>query len=75
MDDIASDDLLNDVKHYWNNRAQGYNDVNVAELACAKRHLWQSIILRHAPKKNGIKYTGCGHRSGFFCRYTSDGRA
>ncbi|UPT56647.1 class I SAM-dependent methyltransferase [Dickeya zeae] len=66
MDDIAGDGLLNDVKHYWNNRAEGYNDVNVAELACAKRHLWQSIILRHAPKKAVLNILDVGTGPGFF---------
>ncbi|ATO32574.1 putative methyltransferase YcgJ [Dickeya dianthicola] len=66
MDDITQDGLLNEVKHYWNNRAEGYNEVNVAELAGGKRRLWQEIILRHAPKKSLLNILDVGAGPGFF---------
>ncbi len=74
MDDITQDGLLNEVKHYWNNRAEGYNEVNVAELAGGKRRLWQEIILRHA-QKVVVEYIGCRRRAGFFCHHAGDGGA
>lgn len=66
MDDIASDGLLKEVKHYWNKRAEGYNDVNVAELAGDKRRLWQDVILHHAPKKPLLNILDVGAGPGFF---------
>ncbi|UWH09505.1 class I SAM-dependent methyltransferase [Dickeya fangzhongdai] len=65
-DDITCDGLLNEVKHYWSKRAQGYNDVNVAELTGGKRLLWQNVILHHAPKKPVLTILDVGTGPGFF---------
>ncbi|WP_083961068.1 MULTISPECIES: class I SAM-dependent methyltransferase [Dickeya] len=58
--------LLHDVTHYWDNRAAGYNQVNMAELHSDKRRVWQQLILQHAPDNPRLTVLDIGTGPGFF---------
>ncbi|GKX55287.1 SAM-dependent methyltransferase [Leminorella grimontii] len=66
LDEVFSKTLLDDVKRYWNTRADGYSQVNEAELKGSKRALWQSAILRNAPDCACLNVLDVGTGPGFF---------
>ncbi|RKS87429.1 methyltransferase family protein [Orbus hercynius] len=61
-----NDALLNSVTDYWNNRAEGYSESNIAELNSHKRDIWLNIILNLAPKKPVLRVLDIGTGPGFF---------
>lgn len=59
--------LLQDVTHYWDNRAAGYSRDNVEELQNIKRKIWQQLLLSHIPdNKQNLKVLDIGTGPGFF---------
>ena len=47
---MKKDELLKDIEKYWTNRAEGYSQVNLEELAGEKWPVWLSVIEEHMPK-------------------------
>lgn len=66
FDQNPTEKILEDVKQYWDKRADGYNQVNVEELQSIKRTLWQTTILKNAPEKACLKILDVGTGPGFF---------
>lgn len=66
FDKNQTEKILQDVKQYWNKRADGYNQVNVEELQSIKRTLWQTTILKNAPDKACLNILDVGTGPGFF---------
>ena len=58
--------LLKSVTNYWDNRAQGYSESNIAELHGNKHELWLETILKLAPQKTHLKVLDIGTGPGFF---------
>ncbi|AUG99092.1 class I SAM-dependent methyltransferase [Prodigiosinella confusarubida] len=58
--------LLEDVQRYWSHRAADYSQINVAELANAKRVAWLSKITEYAPNKPVLRVLDIGTGPGFF---------
>lgn len=65
-EDYFSEQILDEVACYWDNRADGYNQVNVEELNSHKRQLWQNVILQNAPDGQPLKVLDVGTGPGFF---------
>lgn len=61
-----SQKLLKSVTDYWDNRAEGYSESNIAELNSNKHHLWLETILKLAPQKSCLKILDIGTGPGFF---------
>lgn len=59
-------ELLKSVTDYWDNRAQGYSESNIAELNSHKRELWLETILKLAPQQPCLKVLDIGTGPGFF---------
>lgn len=59
-------ELLKSVTDYWDNRAQGYSESNIAELNSDKHTLWLATILKLAPQKSCLKVLDIGTGPGFF---------
>lgn len=59
-------ELLKSVTDYWDNRAQGYSESNLAELNSEKREQWLAMILKLAPQKSCLKVLDIGTGPGFF---------
>lgn len=51
---------------YWNERAETYSELNLAQMENGKRHMWEEMILRHAPQKQTLKILDIGTGPGFF---------
>ena len=47
---MKKDELLKNIEKYWTNRAEGYSQVNLEELAGEKWPVWLSVIEEHMPK-------------------------
>ncbi len=58
--------LLEEIKNYWTNRAEGYSQVNCQELATGQGSVWMNEIKKHIPKKEGLKILDIGTGPGFF---------
>lgn len=60
--------LLEAIEDYWTNRAEGYSQVNLEELAGPQWPVWLSVIESHMPKKakEDIKILDVGTGPGFF---------
>ena len=41
---MKKDELLKNIEKYWTNRAEGYSQVNLEELAGEKWPVWLSVI-------------------------------
>ena len=61
-------DLLDAIENYWTNRAEGYSQVNLDELAGPLWPVWLSVIESHMPEKESceIKILDIGTGPGFF---------
>lgn len=55
---MKKDELLKNIEKYWTNRAEGYSQVNLEELAGEKWPVWLSVIEEHMPKveRKGIRF-------------------
>lgn len=62
----SSDDLLEAVTNYWDNRASSYSCANQEELNNKKRIVWQNLLLSHAPEEKTLKVLDIGTGPGFF---------
>lgn len=62
------DKMLEKVEKYWNNRAEGYCQVNLQELNSFKREAWISLINEYIPKvsRRQLKVLDIGTGPGFF---------
>lgn len=60
--------LLKDIQNYWTNRAEGYSQVNLEELAGEKWPEWLAVIEEHMPNKpkHMIRILDIGTGPGFF---------
>lgn len=60
--------LLKEIENYWTNRAEGYSQVNLEELAGPLWPVWLSIIEEHMPdrERRNIKVLDIGAGPGFF---------
>ena len=65
---MKKDELLKNIEKYWTNRAEGYSQVNLEELAGEKRPVWLSVIEEHMPKaeRKRIRILDIGTGPGFF---------
>ena len=45
--------LLEEIRSYWNNRADGYSRVNQEELHSEQKEKWKEVLLEQLPKKGG----------------------
>ena len=65
---MKKDELLKNIEMYWTNRAEGYSQVNLEELAGEKWPVWLSVIEEHMPKveRKGIRILDIGTGPGFF---------
>ena len=43
--------LLEEIRSYWNNRADGYSRVNQEELHSEQKEKWKEVLLEQLPKK------------------------
>lgn len=59
-------ELLNEVTHYWDNRAASYSEANIEELHSNKKSLWLNTILQNAPKNQPLNVLDIGTGPGFF---------
>ena len=61
-------ELLQDIEHYWTDRAEGYSQVNQEELAGDNKIHWLDELERHIPKeeKENLKILDIGTGPGFF---------
>ena len=68
---MKKDELLKNIEKYWTNRAEGYSQVNLEELAGEKWPVWLSVIEEHMPKveRKGIRNSGYRNRTRFFFNY------
>lgn len=66
MQSRTNDDILKSITDYWDNRAQGYSESNVAELHSDKSALWLDTILTLAPQKASLNILDIGTGPGFF---------
>lgn len=68
---MKKDELLKNIEKYWTNRAEGYSQVNLEELAGEKWPVWLSVIEEHMPKveRKGIRILDIGTGPGFFFNY------
>lgn len=60
--------ILEKVEHYWEGRAEGYSQVNRAELAGRKMQIWKDLINSYKPDVIGrpLKVLDIGTGPGFF---------
>ncbi|MGN0204351.1 MAG: class I SAM-dependent methyltransferase [Coprococcus sp.] len=60
--------LLKAIEHYWTNRAEGYSQVNLEELAGQQWPVWLSVIEKYMPDKDtqNIRILDIGTGPGFF---------
>ena len=60
--------LLEEIRSYWNNRADGYSRVNQEELHSEQKEKWKEVLLEQLPKKekNQVKILDIGTGPGFF---------
>ena len=65
---MKKDELLKNIEKYWTNRAEGYSQVNLEELAGEKWPVWLSVIEEHMPKveRKEIRILDIGTGPGFF---------
>lgn len=65
---MKKDELLKNIEKYWTNRAEGYSQVNLEELAGEKWPVWLSVIEEHMPKveRKRIRILDIGTGPGFF---------
>lgn len=65
---MKKDELLKDIEKYWTNRAEGYSQVNLEELAGEKWPVWLSVIEEHMPKveRKRMRILDIGTGPGFF---------
>lgn len=60
--------LLEEIRSYWNNRADGYSRVNQEELHSEQKEKWKEVLLEQLPKKekDQVKILDIGTGPGFF---------
>ena len=46
--------LLEEIRSYWNNRADGYSRVNQEELHSEQKEKWKEVLLEQLPKKEKV---------------------
>ena len=64
---MKKDELLKNIEKYWTNRAEGYSQVNLEELAGEKWPVWLSVIEEHMQSgKKRDKNSGYRNRTRFF---------
>lgn len=66
MQSCINNEILKSITDYWDNRAQGYSESNVAELNSNKSALWLETILSLAPQKSCLNILDIGTGPGFF---------
>ncbi len=57
---------LNEIKAYWNLRAEGYAKCNTAELAGGEKQQWARKLRKYLPDKEELKILDMGCGPGFF---------
>lgn len=57
---------LEEIRHYWNLRAQGYSEHNMEELDDENRIRWINTIMRYAPEQERLHILDIGCGPGFF---------
>lgn len=62
------ENILAKVENYWDNRSDGYSEVNLAELNSYKVDIWKDLINQHKPLVIGrkLKVLDIGTGPGFF---------
>ncbi len=60
--------LLEEIRSYWNNRADGYSIVNQEELHSEQKEKWKEVLLEQLPKKekDQVQILDIGTGPGFF---------
>lgn len=60
--------LLEEIRSYWNDRADGYSKVNQEELGSEQKEKWKQLLLEQLPQKEKeeIKILDIGTGPGFF---------
>ena len=60
--------LLEEIRSYWNNRADGYSRVNQEELHSEQKEKWKEVLLEQLPKKekDQVRILDIGTGPGFF---------
>ena len=60
--------LLEEIRSYWNNRADGYSRVNQEELHSEQKEKWKEVLLEQLPKKekDQVQILDIGTGPGFF---------
>ncbi|WP_352406535.1 class I SAM-dependent methyltransferase [Acetoanaerobium noterae] len=61
-------ELLKKVEEYWDNRSEGYSEMNLTELEGFKMNIWRELINKHKPEKmdGNLKVLDIGTGPGFF---------
>ena len=61
--------LLEEIRSYWNNRADGYSRVNQEELHSEQKEKWKEVLLEQAPKKekDQVQILDIGTGTWIFC--------
>ncbi|PAF44383.1 class I SAM-dependent methyltransferase [Helicobacter sp. 11S02629-2] len=65
-DKNQKNNILEDVKNYWDARSQSYSELNNKELQSFKSQAWEELIRANVDIKEGMKVLDCGCGPGFF---------
>lgn len=57
---------LENIRAYWNQRAEGYSEHNLEELKDENRIRWVNTIMRYAPESERLRVLDIGCGPGFF---------
>lgn len=67
--------LLEEIRSYWNNRADGYSRVNQEELHSEQKEKWKEVLLEQLPKKekDQVQILDIGTGPGFLRSFSGRG--
>lgn len=67
LSECVQPNLLAQITHYWDYRAESYSQANLEELHCYKQAAWLKVILTHAPQQQvPLNVLDVGTGPGFF---------